>query len=191
MPQFGQPLQHGVNRRDADAAGHQHAAGRVFVQGEVVARHADLQPLPHAQLLVHLARAAAAGAVFEHRHGVGPGLPRVDQGIAAHQTWGQVQIDVGARARGWQRGATGHRAQLEADDLGRLQAHLVNDDRKRGHAKALRVRTHMMCRPPSTMRVVPVMKEASALHSQRMGWAISVGLAQRPSKEVSLRSVRN
>ena len=49
----------------------------------------------------------------------------------------------------------------------------------------------MMCRPPSTISVVPVMKEASPDASQTMGQAISSGDAQRPISEVSLRSVRN
>ena len=47
----------------------------------------------------------------------------------------------------------------------------------------------MMCRPPSTIRVVPVMKDASREASQRMGQAISSGDAQRPMSDVSLRSV--
>ncbi len=46
---------------------------------------------------------------------------------------------------------------------------------------------YLICRPPSTTRVVPVMNDASSEAIHRMGRAISIGSAQRPSNEVSCR----
>lgn len=46
----------------------------------------------------------------------------------------------------------------------------------------------MMCSPPSTNSVVPVIKEASVDAIQRIGYAISSGEAQRPISDVSFRS---
>src|SRR5262249_37724787 len=48
---------------------------------------------------------------------------------------------------------------------------------------------HMIERPPSTASVAPVMNDASSLASQRIGQAISCGVAQRPSSDVVWRSV--
>jgi hypothetical protein len=46
--------------------------------------------------------------------------------------------------------------------------------------------TYMIDSPPSTIKVVPVMNEASSLASQRIGHAISFGEeAHRPISEVS------
>src|ERR1700694_2683143 len=59
-----------------------------------------------------------------------------------------------------------------------------------GEMKSGNGRCHyMMESPPSTISAAPVMNDASSLASHRIGQAISSGDAQRPSKEVSLRSV--
>ena len=44
--------------------------------------------------------------------------------------------------------------------------------------------TYMMERPPSTISVAPVTKDASSLASQMIGQAISCGVAQRASSDV-------
>lgn len=42
-----------------------------------------------------------------------------------------------------------------------------------------------MCKPPSTIKVLPVMNDPSEEAIHKMGQAISSGVAQRRSKEVS------
>ena len=51
------------------------------------------------------------------------------------------------------------------------------------------MRSHMMDKPPSAIKVAPVMKDASSEASHTIGQAISCGSAQRPIKELPARSV--
>ena len=48
-------MRHGMQRRDADAAGHQQGAAASGMQREAVERTFDFQGLTHGQLLVYVA----------------------------------------------------------------------------------------------------------------------------------------
>ncbi|MNE80240.1 hypothetical protein D3C80_1767890 [compost metagenome] len=94
-----------------------------LVQLEVVARRAHRQRGTHAQLLVHVARAAAAAAVQQHAHGVAVArFRRAAQRVAAHQAVAQVQVDMGARAVLGQGLAFGI-LQFDADHAARFITH--------------------------------------------------------------------
>lgn len=61
-----QPLKHGENGRDTDAAGNQHDLGRVLKKFEVIARRRNRQMRTYPQFLMDIARAAAARTIVEH-----------------------------------------------------------------------------------------------------------------------------
>ena len=99
-----QPLHHAPDRRDADAAGEQHDVLGALHQGEIVARRADLERLADPQVVVHVARAAAAGRIALDADGVGCGVGLgVDQGILPDQPVRQMQVDMSAGLIGRQR----------------------------------------------------------------------------------------
>ena len=58
-----QPLHHAPDRRDADAAGEQNDMAGVLDQRKIVARRADLERPADAQVVMHVARAAAARGI--------------------------------------------------------------------------------------------------------------------------------
>ena len=116
-PQCSQAPGHAQQGRDANAAGHQHRVCSVLDQCEVVARRADAQGHAHAQRIVHSFGAAPAGLVLEHADHVAARFAGVvAQRVAAHQSAGQVQVDVGARGKGRQAHPRSG-AQVDADDV--------------------------------------------------------------------------
>ena len=68
-----EPLHHAPDRRDADAAGDQHRFLGRLMETEIVARRADLERLADAQLVMDVARAAAARRIALDAEGVGRG----------------------------------------------------------------------------------------------------------------------
>ena len=88
---------------------------------EMVARLADLQLLTHAQLLVHMARAASAFGVELHSDAIDLGIARVDERVAANQPLTQMQVDMGAGLNRRCIQGVVQRLQIEADDVSGLQ----------------------------------------------------------------------
>lgn len=167
---------------------------RPRAQCKVVARRANGQHITHSELLMDIARSSTALPLQQHRDHIALRFfGRVEQGIAAHKSIGQLHINVRAWREGLKGGATRGGEQFQADHaIGFIpegtHAGLVGHGVGHGGFKKEKGR-HMMESPPSTISVVPVMKDASSEASQRIGAAISSGSAQRPSSEVVCRSV--
>ena len=99
--EFGETLRHGPDRRDADAAGDQHAVVGALVQLEIVARRADLQNRADADHVVQADRAAATALVALDTDRVAAATVHgADKGVETHHVIGQVDRDMGARASG-------------------------------------------------------------------------------------------
>ena len=92
-----EPLHHAPDRRDADAAGEQDDVGGVLLQREVVARRADLERLADPQLVVDVARAAAARRIALDADRVGRGIALgIDERILPDDAVREMHVDMGA-----------------------------------------------------------------------------------------------
>ena len=92
-----EPLHHAPDRRDPDAAGKQDDVLGVLLQREIVARRADLERLADAQLVMDVARAAAARRIALDADRVGGGVAlRIDERILPDDAVGQMHVDMGA-----------------------------------------------------------------------------------------------
>ncbi|MNT03864.1 hypothetical protein D3C72_1384180 [compost metagenome] len=109
---------HGIQRRDADATGNQHAVARFLGQAKVVARCTDHQTLPDSQALVHEPRAPTAVRLQAHRNLIAMALAGgIHQGIVTSEIRWQAQFDVRAGLDGRQHAAV-RIAQLEGKRIG-------------------------------------------------------------------------
>ena len=115
----GQLLAHAPDRRDADAAGKQHDVLGILDQREIVARRADLERVPDAQIVENVARAAAAGGIELDRDDVTIRIgQRIKQRELPDQAVGQMNVDMGAGLVGRQLAAIGTRERIHVGVAG-------------------------------------------------------------------------
>ena len=125
---LGHALHHAEHGRYTDAAGKEGAVRRGLRQRKVVARRTDGDLVADLDVVVNVARTAAAGriALYADHVAVRFTLP-VHQRVASHHAVAQVQVDVRPRGKCRQRRAVGV-AQLETVYAQRL----IGDGMKAG-----------------------------------------------------------
>ena len=113
-----QALGHAKQRGDADAACQQQAVWRRD-QWEVVARRTDREGIACTDLVMQRDGAAPRRRIAQHGDAIAVGfLVVVAQGVLAHQSTGQVHVDVRTRAEGGQGRAVGTGEFVAEDALG-------------------------------------------------------------------------
>ena len=102
--------------RDADAPGHQDVMTGLRVQGEQIARRADLQSVADAHLLVQVTRATTRALLQAHGDTVHTGLARIAQqriGVAQRAPFdGQHHLHMAAAGKTRQRAVDSAQAEL-------------------------------------------------------------------------------
>ncbi len=108
------PLDHAIDRRDADAACQQHHHLRIFLQREIVAGRHDENLRTNAQLIVHVERSAPAVRIALYADGVFRKLRRrMDKGILPLNSVCQDDADMRTRLGARQWAAVGTRERVE------------------------------------------------------------------------------
>ena len=151
----------------------------------MIAWRTDLYLVTLVHSVVQTCRAATRGIVAQNSDLIPMTFRRaIAQRVLPDKAARYVHVDMGARFERRQL-ASIEAGKFETDNTLGLRTPARNAHRKPGMIHDSR--PYMIDKPPSTISVVPVMNDASSLANQRIGQAISSGVAHRPINDVSCR----